>query len=203
MLPEDYRDAGVLGLRTLEDADRILDFVPRQKDAIILGGGLVSLQVVQALSKQGITPTVIVSLPQILSRNVDEEVGSVVQEAMVENGISVRLGVTVLSCERMEKAISLHLETGEVLSSSLVVCGKGVKVDLLEGPLCTNESMRTDERMNTCIENIYGAGDVSIAKHLVYDQWNRIANWPNACYQGWVAGSSMAGGQLRLDGLLK
>jgi NAD(P)H-nitrite reductase large subunit len=201
-LPQEYRNAGILSLRTIEDAEAIITAASCLRHAVVLGGGLVSLQVAQSLNQRGITSTVIVGSKQLLSKNVDEEAAAFIQKAMEDRGISVRLGVNVLSCERTGNAITLYLDTGETLSSPLIVCGKGVRPNLLEGPLCTNESMRVDECMNTCVGNVYCAGDVSLTRHLVSSQWDRIANWPNACFQGWVAGSNMAGVYTNLPGLL-
>jgi len=62
--------------------------------------------------------------------------------------------------------------------------------------------MAVDGHMRTRVENVYAAGDVSLVRHRISGRWERLANWPNACYQGWVAGLNMAGIKTKLDGLV-
>ena len=201
-LPAEYAEGGALVLRTLADADRILAAAQGAKEAIILGGGLVSLQTAQALWRRGLKVSVVVGSRQILSRNLDAEAAFSVQKAMAQQGINVCLGSSVTCLEPSRGLIQARLNTGQTLAGALVVCGKGVRPNLLKGPLCASEDMRTDECLRTCLENVYAAGDVSLGRHLIHEQWDRVANWPNACYQGWVAGLNLAGVDARLPGLL-
>jgi NAD(P)H-nitrite reductase large subunit len=201
-LPAEYVGSGALVLRTLADADRILAAAQGAKEAIILGGGLVSLQTAQALWKRELKVSVVVGSRQILSRNLDAKAAFLVQEAMVRQGVNVCLGSSVTCLEPSRHLIHVRLDTGQALVGALVVSGKGVRPNLLQGPLCASDDMRTDEYLRTCLENVYAAGDVSLGWHLIHEQWDRVANWPNACYQGWLAGLNMAGVSTRLAGLL-
>ena len=176
-----------MALRTVKEADRILAAAQKCKEAIILGGGLVSLQAAQALWKRGLAVTVIVGSPHVLSRNLDEKAALVVEEAMARCGITLQLGIK---------------QDPDLRQDAVMVCGKGVKPNLLSGPLCTGEKMKVDASMRTCLENVYAAGDVSLGRHVISGQWDRVANWPNACVQGWTAGLNMAGRPAQLNGLL-
>lgn len=202
ILPPTYADGDVLTLRTLEDAERILSAAQHAKQAAILGGGLISMQVAQALHKRKLAVTLVVGSNQVLSRNTDQEAARIIHRAMEERGLAVRYGVEAISCDRSSKTIRLFLSSGEMISADLVICGKGVTPNLLEGPLSTSEDMSVDEHMRTRLDGVYAAGDASLGKHVISGQWERVANWPNACHQGWVAGLNMAGVDARTDGLL-
>ncbi len=202
MLPTGDPAGQVLSLRTLEDAERIRSFLPCSTKAVILGGGLVGLQLAQTLWKRGLKITVVVGSDHILSRNVDLETALLVQGEMEGKGISVCLGAEAVSLEKSQGQVHVQLSTGKTLSASLVLTGKGVKPNLLQGPLSVEGDMAVDGHMRTRLENVYAAGDVSLVKHLISGRWERLANWPNACYQGWVAGLNMGGREAKLEGLL-
>jgi len=57
-----------------------------------------------------------------------------------------------------------------------------------------------DQHMRTSIENIFAAGDVTEARHLISGKGQIVATWPNACIQGRVSGLNMAGRSEKLDG---
>ncbi len=202
ILPAGSLNRRAFSLRTLEDADRILSSLSLSSNAVILGGGLVALQLVQALRKRGIEITVVVASDHVLSRNVDRETSSLVQREMENQGISCHFGAEALSVEKSRGKLQVELSTGTILSASFILSGKGVRPNLLQGPLSANEDMAVDDHMRTHLENIYAAGDVSLVRHLLSGQRERLANWPNACYQGWIAGLNMAGVDARLEGLL-
>jgi len=202
LLTADYRNAKVLALRSVSDADMIKSCLCRSNKAVILGGGLVSLQVADALSKLGVSITVLVSSNQVLSRNVDSFVASIVQERMRGAGIRVQLGTNVVSVEGRKESTYLTLDTGQTLSSPLVISGKGMQPNLLEGPLSKDKDMSVDNRMQTPLENVYAAGDVCVGMHVISNQLGHVGNWPNACDQGWVAGCNMAGANVEQEGFL-
>ena len=202
ILPTGSQNRRTFSLRTLDDAERILTSFSFSSNAVILGGGLVALQLAQTLRNRGIEVTVVVASDHILSRNVDEETSSLVRREMENQGISCHFGAEALSVEKSRGKIQVELSTGTILSASFILSGKGVKPNLLQGPLSTNEDMAVDDHMRTHLENIYAAGDVSLVTHLISGQRERLANWPNACYQGWIAGLNMAGVDARLEGLL-
>jgi nitrite reductase (NADH) large subunit len=201
-LPAELQGERVLTLRTLGDADRIISAARAHKKTVIIGGGLISLQVAYALWKRGLHVTVVVGSNQLLSRNVDSTSAGMVQRAMEEKGIVVHCGAEVVGVEKHKEGNEVHLKDGEPLFADLVLCGKGVKPNLLEGPLSTAEHMSVDGSMKTTLDNVFAAGDVSLGKHTVSKQWERVANWPNACYQGRVAGLSMAGVRSSLEGII-
>lgn len=202
VLPAAYRNGGVLALRTLEDADRIIASVRSPGSVVILGGGLVSLQVAQALWMRGMKITVVVKSNQILSKNVDSEAASMVQKALQKKDVTICLGADALSFERDEGVTHVHLSTGEVVTACMVISGKGVSPNFLQGFFSGDQDFMVDERMRTRVENVYAAGDVCLVKHLISGKWERVPNWPNSCYQGWVAGRNMAGVDAHLDSIV-
>jgi NAD(P)H-nitrite reductase large subunit len=56
--------------------------------------------------------------------------------------------------------------------------------------------------MRTSAEAIYAAGDVCEAKDLISGKYRLVSNWPNACFQGLVAGQNMGGGEAFFEGSL-
>ena len=82
----------VYRLHTFEDAKRLQAVAKKGKTAAIIGAGLVGLETAEALHTLGLKITVIEFLSQVLPAMIDNEMGTIVQEKMEADGLSVKLG---------------------------------------------------------------------------------------------------------------
>jgi NAD(P)H-nitrite reductase large subunit len=100
----------------------------------------------------------------------------------------------------------VHTDQGEVITGNALVVGKGVRPNIPkfvpEGMVEVSRGIRVDGRMRTSAESIFAAGDVCEAKDLISGRHRVISNWPNACFQGLVAGQNMGGGEVFFEGSL-
>ena len=176
------------------------------KSACVLGGGLVGLKAAYALKKRGVDVKVIVRSKQVLSQILDSEAAGLVQKRLQENGIEVVLGEGVSEIIGEEKEIkAVKLESGKAYAASLVIVGKGVSpnIDLVKNTdIKTGEGIISSSTLATNIENIYTAGDCTESFDLTLGKLAVNALWPVAVEQGRVAGSNMAGDQIKYDGSL-
>lgn len=182
----------VVGLRTLDDARRIEAGSRKAKDIVLLGGGLVSLHVINALYRPGLHITLVVASPHVLSRMIDEEGAHIIEERLDTFGVCLlkRCNARMITRERT------ILNNGSELCADLVVVAKGVKpnIGFLQGTgIQVNIGIVVDEFMRTSVEDIYAAGDVAEARDPISNQLQLNLTWPNAIEQGRVAGLNMAG----------
>jgi len=198
--------ANVLSLRTIEDTERILTLAKKAKEAIIVGTGLIGLQVGDALIKKGIKPTFVEWAEHMFPENVDADCASILQREIESQGIPVFLGKRVKEVkQRGEKAVVVS-DSGEEWIADIVVVGIGLKANIrfLNGSgVKVSRGILVDEQMRTNIENIFAAGDVSEGENLVTGKKEVLATWGNAVKQGRIAGLNMAGHQQRFEGGLK
>jgi len=197
---------GVFGLRNVKDAKNILSIIPKCKEAVILGGGLIGLRAAYALVKRGIKVTVVVKSPHILSQIVAKEEAEIVQQHIVKNGINILTNLAAKEIVSVGENLVVILENNEKLFSQLVIVGKGVQpnIELVKDTdIKTNYGIVVNEYLQTTVDNIYAAGDVAEYYDITTKEYTINALWPNAVIQGKIAGVNMVEGNIKkYDGTL-
>jgi nitrite reductase (NADH) large subunit len=185
----------VFTLRTLEDAERIKFASRNAREMIFVGAGLVSLQVASQLYRKDLKMTFLVSSGQILSQNLDLEGARVVQRRIEKMGPSFLFNRDIQSIERRKGRLTITTSQNETLEGDFVFIGKGVapNIRFVQGRLDTNKGILVTERLQTNVETIYAGGDVTEGINPLTNQREIIANWPNACQQGKIAGLNIIG----------
>ncbi|MDA8233898.1 MAG: FAD-dependent oxidoreductase [Clostridia bacterium] len=189
---------GVLGLRTMADAQALAQRAAKAKKAVVIGAGLVSLKGAAALLSLGLEVTVFAASRQILSQLCDEQAAALLQKALANTGLKFRLGQDVQAITGDSSVQGIVLNNGEELPADLVLIGKGVTPNtslLKEAGLEVNWGVKVNEFMQTVDPDIFAAGDVAETWDVVRRTQRTNTLWPNAAQQGRVAGSNMAGFQ--------
>jgi len=184
-------------LRTIEDAKRIKELSKRAREIVIVGAGLVSMQIADALYKRGVHLIFVVSSKQVMTQNVDEDCAAIIQRQIgSSSGGSFLFGRNVSKIDKKNGKYKILLDTGEELIADMVVVGKGVKPNtqlVKNSGIRINQGILVNERMRTSVESIYAAGDVAEGRNRVTGKVEPVPNWINACEQGRIAGLNMVG----------
>jgi NAD(P)H-nitrite reductase large subunit len=194
----------VFCLRTIEDAQRILEKTRTAKEVVVVGSGLIGLQAVEALSRKGLKLTLIEWSKQLLPEMVDVDCASIIQREIESHGITVLLGRKVEGIKELGGKSIVVVNSGEELAADMVIVGIGLKpnIEMLKNSgIKVNRGILVDEFMRTNISNVFAAGDVSEGKNLVTGRAEVLPNWPNACSQGRIAGLNMAGCEQKYEGI--
>ncbi len=197
---------GVLGLRTLEDAVRIREAALSGSQIAIVGGGPVGIKLACALQEAGLSPTLLVSSPHILSQVADQEAAAIIERHLARAGVRVRCGVNVEELVAGRRGLqALMLSDGSVLACDMVVVCKGVRpqVELVAGRVRVRRGVVVDAGMRTSAPGVFAAGDVVEVRDLITGEERPSAIWPHAAAQGRVAGTNMAGGRVAFPGALQ
>ncbi len=142
-----------LTLRTVEDVEKIFARVQkRPRNAVVIGGGFIGVEVAENLVHKGISTSIIEALPQVLAP-LDPEMATLVAEELTQKGVNLVLGNAVASIN----ADSVTLDSGDVLPSDLVILAIGVRPDIA---LAKGAGLRVGER-----------GGIEV------DEFNRTSNW--------------------------
>ena len=191
---------GVFGLRNIKDAKNIMDIIPKCKEAVILGGGLIGLRAAYALFKRGIKVNVVVKSPHILSQIVAKEEAEIIQSYVVSHGINVLTNLAAKEILSVGGNLIVVLENNEKLSCQLVIIGKGVQpnIELVKDTnVKINYGIVVNEFMRTSVDNIYAGGDVAEYYDITTNEYTINALWPNAVIQGRIAGINMVEGNTK------
>lgn len=149
-------------LRTVEDVEKIVAQVNhRPKNAVVIGGGFIGLEVAENLAHKGIHTTVVEALPQVLAP-LDPEMATLVADELISQGVNVYLGNAV-------ESVSAHfvkLSSGEELPSDLVILAIGVRPDIslakrAELTIGERGGIEVDEFNLTSNPDIYAVGDAA------------------------------------------
>jgi NAD(P)H-nitrite reductase large subunit len=196
--------ADVCYLRTLADARRIRERAAGAGHVVVLGAGLVSLQVATALARLQRRVTCVVSSHQILSQNVDAEAAALLR-AHIERSANIGFvfGADVTGLGRAGAGCRVTLGSGEELAADLVVAGKGITPNLGfvdRGQLRVDRGIVVGRAMRTSRPGVYAAGDVAECRNRVTRRREPVTNWIDACEQGRIAGANLAGHEVTTPG---
>jgi pyruvate/2-oxoglutarate dehydrogenase complex dihydrolipoamide dehydrogenase (E3) component len=129
----------------------------------VVGAGVIGCEMAQAFARLGSAVTLIDQADRILTREAPDA-AALVQEQLVADGVTLKLGVGVERFERGEARTTV-LNDGERIDGDciLVAVGRRPNLDLnLEaaGVETTERGIRVDSHLVTTNPDIYAAGDV-------------------------------------------
>lgn len=186
----------VVTLRTLDDADFILDKSCKLGSCICIGGGILGLEVAGAIAKSGVKVTLLEGAEWLMPRQLNRKASVILKKYMKGLGIEVRENVKIDEIVGSEECEGVRLSTGELLETKLVIITAGVRPNTYlarKAGLEVNMGLVVNNNMQTSDENIYAAGDVTEHYGMVYGLWNA------AQYQGKVAALNAIGMNVQFE----
>ena len=198
--------AGVHALRDLEDLEEISRVAAPGRRAVVLGGGNVGLQVCEAFLARGMTVTVVVASPRLLSQMVDAEAARRVAELFGSRRLNIRTGrdaVEIAGAGRVER---VRLDDGEWIDADLVVVAKGIapNVEWLRGSgVRIGRGVSVDPCGRTNVAGIFAAGDCAEAADPITGRASVSGIWPVAYEMGRAAGCAAVGVERPSGGALR
>lgn len=188
---------GVHYLRTLDDSDALRAAFRPGANVVVIGGGWIGLETAAAARTAGATVTVLESAELPLLRVLGPQMAQVFAGLHRENGVDLRLGVTVAALRGEGSAVTgVELGDGAVIDADAVVVGVGVtpNVDLArQAGLDVDDGVLVNANLRTSDAHVFAAGDVANAEHPVLGRRIRVEHWANALHQPEVAARSILG----------
>ena len=189
---------GVLSMCTIDDVEKLKQEAEGEKNAVVIGGGLLGLEMASGLSHLGLNVTVIEIFPWLLPRQLDKEGGDVLKTILEEQGLDFRLDAKVASINGTNHVESIQLEGGEQLATKVILVSAGIRPNLdlaKEAGIQVDKGIVIDDSAATSHPDIFAAGDCTEHKGRIY------GIWPAAEAQGRVAGTVMGGGTAAFTGI--
>ncbi len=198
---------GVYVVRTIGDGERIDKAIKAgAESAVVVGGGLIGLEVAIAFVERGLKTTVVELLPQILPAMLDADMARQVHEMLEQKGLRIIVGKGVDEILGTEKVAGVSVG-GEQISADLVVVATGVRanVELAKNAgIATGDTraIKVNARMETNLPGVYAIGDCTESINLVTGRPSLAQLGTVAVRQGKVAGINAAGGYSIFPGIL-
>ncbi|WP_244931059.1 FAD-dependent oxidoreductase [Nocardioides sp. W7] len=148
----------VHAFRSREDCERLDAAVPGARTAVVVGGGLLGLQVARALSVRGLAVEIVEGGEHLLRSQVDEKAGRIIARDLR------RLGATVYTGARAVRITDegLVLDNGFTLETDLVVLTAGGRPSTAlarRAGLDVRRGIVVDDQLRTSDEHVYAIGD--------------------------------------------
>ena len=196
---------GVFTLRNLQDTDQIKERVDQSvTQAVLLGGGFISLELAENFVKRGISTTVVEKNDQILTP-FDKEMTTPVVQELASKGVTLLLGQSAEAIEETSEGLIVCLNSGQRLPAQLVVFGVGVRPEsklavdagLGVGP---RGGIRVNDQLQTSDPDIYAVGDAIEVKDFVSGDPTQVPLAGPANRQGRIAADNIFGRSARYRG---
>ena len=187
--------AGVFELKTLADAEGILERLKSAKRAVVIGSGFIGLEAVQALVRQGLAVTLLEAQNHVLPSMLDPDMAAIVERRLTDHGVIVKTNHLAERVLSNAQGVCGVLAGGETIPCELLICAAGVRADLsfLDGSgIAHNRGIVVDTRMQTNVTGIFAAGDV-IERPDAPEKHQVLPNWLNAVTTGRIAALNMLG----------
>ena len=198
---------GILCLRSIEDGEKIdANIRAGAKSAIIMGAGLIGLELGAALRERGLQVTVVERMPQILPQLLDADMAKLVQEHLEQRGMKILLNTPVEEILGEER-VSAVKAGGEKLTADLFINAFGVRANTKlaldsDIPLGETLAIKTNTHMETMIKDIYAVGDCAETTHFLTQKPMCPQLGTVAVRQGKIAGINAGGADAQFTGVL-
>lgn len=184
----------IFTVRTLQDADKIKDFVKNNsvKNAVVVGGGFIGIEMAENFAHLGLNTSLIELSDQLLAP-VDKDIVAFAHNIMRDNSINLYLNKGVQEFEDE----NIILSTGETVPYDIAIMAIGVKPDIEvaknSGLGTGKRALLVNEHMQTNDENIYAAGDCVEVKDFVDNSQTLIPLAGPANRQGRIIADNISG----------
>ncbi|MBJ6120834.1 NAD(P)/FAD-dependent oxidoreductase [Sphingomonas mollis] len=194
--------AGVHGIRTRQDVDRLEAELATTDRVVVIGGGYVGLEAASALSKFGKHVTILEALDRVLARVAGEALSRFFEAEHRAHGVEVRLGVGVQSLVGDGgKVTGVALADGDVLPADMVIVGIGIipaVEPLLAAGAVGGNGVEVDALCRTSLPDVFAIGDCALhANGFASGNWIRLESVQNANDQANVAARAIVGADAR------
>jgi NADPH-dependent 2,4-dienoyl-CoA reductase/sulfur reductase-like enzyme/rhodanese-related sulfurtransferase len=201
---------GIFTLSSIPDAAAIRDYLPnlQNKEVVIVGAGLIGLEMAEAFCARGLKVTVIEALGWPLPSLLDAEIAAHVEKHLRSKGVNVRCGQRVTGFlgdnDRRVRRVLLgdaELDTGMVLLSLGVRPNIALAKDAGLAIGATG-GLSVNERLQTSDPAIYAGGDCVELVNIVTGKKCLVPLGSTANKHGRIIGTNVTGGSETFPGVL-
>lgn len=196
-------DPNVYLCKNYNHAQKLFEVAQNAQKVVVIGGGYIGVELVEAYSKQGKQVTLIDGNDRLLSKYYDAKYTDIVTKDFEDHQVTLALGKLVAGFEPADQGVVVKTDRGSYDADIAILCiGFRPNTSLFKDQLEFNAdgSIKTNAYMQTSDPDVYGAGD-SVAVH--YNPTNQEAYVPlatNAVRQGIIAGTNLYGNTMTYMG---
>jgi NADPH-dependent 2,4-dienoyl-CoA reductase/sulfur reductase-like enzyme len=176
----------VFYLRSQADSRKIREKAASSKQAVVIGGGFIGMEVASVLSQKNIDTSLIIREDRVWSRVFTRAMSEFFERYYLSHGVKLLKNESVASLKVGDRTV-VSLSSGRKISCDMVVAGVGAApvTDLFaKSGLVIENGIAVNEYLETNQPRISAAGDVANYVDKVFDKRRRVEHWDNAVSQG-------------------
>ncbi|ANW96881.1 NADH dehydrogenase [Wenyingzhuangia fucanilytica] len=183
----------VTGMYSKQDLDTITKYAKDCKRAVIVGGGLIGIEMAEMLISKNIPVTFLVREPSFWNGVLPAQESEMINKHIKEHHIDLRLEtnlVEILSDEN-GRAKAITTDKGETIECNLVGLTAGVSPNisfLKDSDIKTDKGILVSSNLETNIPNVYAIGDCAQQLNAIGERRPIEAVW----YTGRMMGETVA-----------
>ena len=199
---------GVLGLYSKQDVDQLEVLAPNNEvcqRAVIVGGGLVGIELAEMLHTRNIPVTFLVREDNFWDVTLPIGEAKMLNRHILSHGIDLRLKSNlreIKSDENGQANAVVIEETGEVISCNLVGLTPGVSpnIEMVKtSELDTDRGVLVNRFLETNIENVYAIGDCAQQRDPIGNRNPIEAVWYTGRMMGETVAQTICGNRIKYN----
>jgi NADPH-dependent 2,4-dienoyl-CoA reductase/sulfur reductase-like enzyme len=177
----------VFYLRSLKDSETIRSQSASAKEAVIIGGGFIGMEVASVLTQKGIQATLVIREDRVWSRVFTPPMSAFFEQYYTARGVRILKEARVASLEGKGAVQAVVFGDGKKISCDVVVVGVGavpVTEPVEKSGVTVENGIVVNEYLEAERAGIYAAGDVANYPDKIFGKRRRVEHWDNAVSQG-------------------
>jgi NADPH-dependent 2,4-dienoyl-CoA reductase/sulfur reductase-like enzyme len=192
--------AGLHYLRSVADSSRIRDRSQGARQAVVVGGGFIGMEVASVLARKSVETTLALPEDRVWERFFTPEMSQFFEKYYENRGVRLEHKASVDSISDAGKGVRVRLKSGKELQADLAVAGIGAlpATDLFEGTeLKLDHGIVVNEYLETGVDGVWAAGDVTNYYDAIFRTNRHTEHWDNAVEQGKHVARALTGDRAR------
>lgn len=174
------------------------------KKIVVVGGGYIGIELVEAFIENGKEVTLIDGVDRILNKYLDQPFTDILEKELIEKQATLALGENVQKIEaKADDSVTVHTATQAFDADMVIMCvGFKPTTELLKDKvdMLPNGAIIVDQFMKTSNPNIFAAGDSAVVHYNPTNSPRYIPLATNAIRQGLLIGANLKEDKLAYRG---
>ena len=162
---------GIFTMRSRTDADNFKNHLPAQAHVVIVGGGLLGLEMAASLREVGTKVSIIQRISRFLDRQLDALGSQLLQEEMVDQGCDLYFNDEVELYYGRSRLTGVGLKSGRRLDCDALILAIGTVPNLelaRDCGLACKRGVLVDDHLQTSDPSVFALGEIAEFKGVLY-----------------------------------
>lgn len=195
---------GVLGLYHKQDLEELEKLSNKNSKAVIVGGGLIGIELAEMLATRNIPVTFLVREENFWGGVLPEGEAKLIGKHILEHHIDLRLETNLKEILSDEKgnAKAVVTESSEVIECNIVGLTVGVSPNidfLIDSGIETKRGVLVNRFLETNIPDVYAIGDCAEQHEAIGNRRNIEAVWYTGRMMGEVLAQTLTGNKMQYN----